>query len=157
MFICFFNNSNLAFDKKIVQTYNKSKYERQPCVDCFQSSFGKSKIMSFNPQEEKQFEKLKQSRNLELSPVAYVVDILNDYFNKKISDAEFAQKMLSETKRAQFIFAKMNSEQIHINKELFKEEFSFADKIGALASKRVEGDALRIGINNSIYDYNKNS
>lgn len=145
---------NSQFDKRVSQTYNSYGCLRQLSCDCFQKSFGKKKIMNFNPQEKEQFEKFKVSENVNLSPVAYMVSILDEYFNKEITDDTFIQKLLSETKHAQFLFSRMPVAEIRSNQQLFKKEFEFADKICQLALEEKQGDELRIAVNDLIRNYN---
>lgn len=155
MFVIPTRNINTQFDKKILHSYNGYGCMKRLNRDCFQASFGKQRLINFNPKEQEQFKKLKSSKNLTLSPVSYVIDILNDYFDKKISDSDFSQRMIRETKEAQFIFSQMPPSEIHSNKVLFEKEFKFADEIGRSALAGKKGDDLKISINNAIYKYNQ--
>ena len=155
MFITSVRNLNTTFDKKIMRSYNGYGSIKQLNTDCFQTSFGKRKLINFNPREQEQFEKLKSSKNLTLSPVSYIIDILNDYFDKKISDSDFSKRMIRETKEAQFVFSQMPPSEISSNKILFEKEFKFADEIGRAALAEKKGDELKISINNAIHKYNQ--
>lgn len=147
---------DFKFDKKMSQKYNMLRYRKRLSADCFQSSFMKQNFMHFNPEERKLLESLKNSK-LSFSPVAYIIGILDDYFNKKISNSQFSERMINETKFAQYAFSKMSSSEIQAGKKLFEKEFKLADEIGKLALAKTDDDSLKVSISKLVQNYNKNA
>ena len=76
--------------------------------------------------------RLKSSKTLECSPVAYVVDLLDAYFQGKLTAEKLCAEHHFETKRAQFVFFHMSERDIEDNKRVFKKEFAFADSLTSI-------------------------
>ena len=72
---------------------------------------------------------LKTSEYLVNSPVAYMIELLEQYANHEFSPTQLASTFKKQTLEAQFYFSHMPSELIDENRRLFKLEFEFADKL----------------------------
>lgn len=157
MFITPIKYIGTKFDKKMAKQYNYISCNKQLSFDYFQPSFKKEKIMDINKIREIQFLKLKESKKINQSPISYVISILDDYFNKKISSTEFSERMKEETRNKQFLFSLMDPNEIKSNQQLFNKEFKFADEIFKIASTKKDDVQLRADLNNAIFNYNKNN
>ena len=79
--------------------------------------------------------KLKGSYELECSPVAYTVVLVEKAFNGEMDRRSFSAQYSKETGEAQFFFSYMPKEHIEENKRLFGKEFTFGDHLTYLAQR----------------------
>ena len=72
---------------------------------------------------------LKASENLRLSPVSFLVGDLVEFLGGKLHPEEFSDRVLTQTKKAQFYFKRMPVPEMKRNLQVFHNEFSLADEI----------------------------
>ncbi|MBE5782264.1 MAG: hypothetical protein E7329_02990 [Clostridiales bacterium] len=82
--------------------------------------------------------RLRSSKTLECSPIAYVVDLLDAYFQGKFTAQKLCAEYHFETKKAQFVFFHMSKRDIEDNKRVFKKEFTFGDGLTAVLEQQVD-------------------
>ena len=102
------------------------------------------------------FEKVKASRKLEYSPVAYMTELLEQYLQGGIKLAELAMKMDRQTRDAQFFFSHMPQEHILENQRMFRDEFILADEVYAMLCSRgkaTDDAAFRARLETSMEKY----
>lgn len=143
-------------DKSKNQNYNKIGASQSCSGDCFCSSMKKSDAMDNEKNLNQEIKKLKASEKMDASPVSFLVPLLDDFLNSKISSREFSEKVFVETKKAQFVFSHMSSKDIADNKRIFVEEFKFANGLNKFLSEDFEEEKLRKNVLQLITDYNKN-
>ena len=95
---------------------------------------GKRKEQSLD----KMLNELRVSEPLMCSPVAYVVDLLDAYFQGKLTAQKLCEEYHFETKKAQFVFSHMPGRDIADNKRVFKKEFAFADSLTAILVQQAD-------------------
>lgn len=128
-----------AFDKSFKQKYNNH-------------NAGAVQMSQF----QKYIDIIKSSYKLQSSPVAFIVPIIEKYLSDdSITDEMFAENMLSETKKAQFMFSKMNAVDIASNQRLFNKEFLFADKVNKEIINSKQEKPLKSRIISAIESYDK--
>ena len=143
------------FDKSVMYQYNDFSVKLNDLSsDIFQTSLGRKK-MEPDFDTKKEMEKLKQSKNLKMSPVSYIVPILDDYFSDKLSDDEFTQRIQTETRTAQFVFSKMPQNELLANQKIFAREFNLADKI--LITIYDGDNNIKPSIQSFVKGYNNNN
>ena len=102
-------------------------------------------------------DKLRSNKNFQYSPVFYLADLLEDYFEARLTKDELEAAYRRETLRAQFVYSKMPASEIRNNKHIFREEFAFADALTAVitsAGATKESDfyqALRGCVENYLF------
>ena len=100
-------------------------------------------------------ERLKASYELECSPVAYVVALIEQYLSGEIGKQQYDSQYKEQTLSAQFFFRYMPKEHIQENLRLFAKEFAFGDalnEVGQNASKLSEDD-FRAALIRCVEDY----
>lgn len=99
---------------------------------------------------------LRGSKALECSPVAYVVDLLESYFQGNCTAQELCAEYNFATKRAQFVFSHMFKQDIEDNRRVFRKEFLFADgltEILLLTDEPLDASALDEALRECIEAY----
>ena len=142
-------------DKLKNQNYNKIGASQSCGGDCFCSSIKKSDAMDNEKNLNQEIKKLKASEKMDASPVSFLVPLLDDFLNSKISSREFSEKVFVETKKAQFVFSHMSSKDIADNKRIFVEEFKFADDLNKILAEEFNDEGLRKNVIQLVTDYNR--
>ena len=81
---------------------------------------------------------LRSSKSLECSPIAYVVDLLDAYFQGQFTAQKLCAEYHFETKKAQFVFFHMSKRDIEDNKRVFKNEFAFGDSLTSVLETQAD-------------------
>lgn len=81
---------------------------------------------------------LRSSKSLECSPIAYVVDLLDAYFQGQFTAQKLCAEYHFETKKAQFVFFHMSKRDIEDDKRVFKNEFAFGDSLTSVLETQAD-------------------
>ena len=105
--------------------------------------------------------KLLESKKLECSPVAFLIELLRQFFAGEINQDDFEKIFIDRSTQAKMYLVYMGKEIILENQKVFRNEFRLADEINHLIireeDKRLHGEEFKAKIKKFIISYNKGS
>ena len=102
--------------------------------------------------------KLLESRKFEYSPVAFLTELLRQFFAGEIDETDFKQIFEDKSTQAKLYLVYMGKEIILDNQKVFRHEFRLADEVNAaIFRENLSGEEFKNRLKKSIIAYNKAS
>lgn len=134
------------------KTYNANKtcLYKKPSRDtiCFSG-----KIIRFNMGIREEVNNLKQNKYMKNSLVAFIPEVLENYFNGNVSKNELADTFTLNMNKTKFYLSQMPEQLLKENQQAFKNEFAFADKINKILKTNEDERQLYKKLSESIKEY----
>ena len=105
--------------------------------------------------EQKAIDKLFESHKMINSPVAFLPELLKEFFSGETDEKTFISRLLQNMRTAKICLSLMSKNDIAANKIIFRNEFILADKINfAIVEHNLSGQELKDALKNFIAEYN---
>ena len=100
-------------------------------------------------------DKLFESHKMINSPVAFLPELLKNFFGGETDEETFKSRCLQNMRRAKVCLSLMSKNDIAANKIIFRNEFILADQINfAIVKDDLRGQELKDALKKFVAEYN---
>lgn len=100
-------------------------------------------------------DKLFESHKMINSPVAFLPELLKNFFDGAIDETTFKSRVLQNMRTAKVCLSLMSKNDIAVNKVIFRNEFILADQINfAIVEHDLRGQELKDALKKFVAEYN---